>query len=167
MRIIFAKKHDIKNLISVMDKKNLQILAILQEKARIPNVEISRLINMAPSAVLERIRKMENQGIIDGYEVRLNPDRFNCRQISFIYVYSTDNSDVGAVGDALEAIEEIQEIHFIAGEDCYLVKVRTADTRELDALLQSRITQIEGVRSTRTYPVLSTRKETAQIPIRF
>jgi len=148
-----------------MDKKNLEILAILQRKARIPNVEVSRLINMAPSAVLERIRKMESQGIIDGYEVRLNPERFNCRQISFMYVYFSDNSDPEAIGDALEAIEEIQEIHFIAGEDCYLVKLRTADTRELDTLLQTKIIRIEGVRSTRTYPVLSTRKETAQIPI--
>lgn len=149
-----------------MDKKNLQILAILQRKARIPNVEVSRLIDMAPSAVLERIRKMESQGIIDGYEVRLNPDRFNCRQISFMYVYFSDNSDPGIIGDALEAIEEIQEIHFIAGEDCYLIKLRTADTSELNTLLQTRIIKIEGVRSTRTYPVLSTRKETAQIPIR-
>jgi Lrp/AsnC family leucine-responsive transcriptional regulator len=148
-----------------MDKKNLEILTILQRKARIPNVEVSRLINMAPSAVLERIRKMESQGIIDGYEVRLNPERFNCRQISFMYVYFSDNSDPEAIGDALEAIEEIQEIHFIAGEDCYLVKLRTADTRELDTLLQTKIIKIEGVRSTRTYPVLSTRKETAQIPI--
>lgn len=149
-----------------MDSKNLQILAILQRKARIPNVEVSRLIDMAPSAVLERIRKMESQGIIDGYEVRLNPDCFNCRQISFIYVYFSDNSDPGKIGDALETIEEIQEIHFIAGEDCYLIKLRTADTRELNTLLQTRIMKIEGIRSTRSYPVLATRKETAQIPIR-
>lgn len=149
-----------------MDKKNLQILAILQRKARIPNVEVSRLIDMAPSAVLERIRKMESQGIIDGYEVRLNPDRFKCRQISFTYVYFSDNSDPGIIGDALEDIEEIQEIHFIAGEDCYLIKLRTADTSELNTLLQTRIMKIEGVRSTRSYPVLATRKETAQIPIR-
>ncbi|MBT8333490.1 MAG: Lrp/AsnC family transcriptional regulator [Desulfobacterales bacterium] len=149
-----------------MDKRNFQILAILQRKARIPNVEVARLVDMAPSAVLERIRKMESQGIIDGYEVRLNPDRFNCRQISFMYVYFSKNSDPGIIGDALEAIEEIQEIHFIAGEDCYLIKLRTADTNELNTLLQTRIIRIEGIRSTRTYPVLSTRKETAQIPIR-
>jgi Lrp/AsnC family transcriptional regulator, leucine-responsive regulatory protein len=69
-----------------IDQTNLEILKILQEKARIPNVEVSRLINLAPSAVLERIRKMERQGIIDGYEVRLNPERFNRRQISFVQI---------------------------------------------------------------------------------
>lgn len=148
-----------------MDTKNIQILKILQEKARIPNVEVSRLINLAPSAVLERIRKMEQQGIIDRYEVRLNPTRFNCRQISFIHIFVDSNGDTSDIGSTLSAINQIQEIHFIAGEDCFLVKVRTADTPELDMLLRTRILQIPGVSSTRTFPVLSTTKETAQIPI--
>ena len=57
----------------MIDETGLKILKILQEKARIPNVEVARQVNMAPSAVLERIRKLEKQGFIDGYEVRLNP----------------------------------------------------------------------------------------------
>lgn len=149
-----------------MDKKNLEILNILQEKARIPNVEVSRMINMAPSAVLERIRKMESQGVIDGYEVRLNPERFNCKQISFIHIFLNNDADSNSVADVLALIEEIQEIHFIAGPDCYLVKARTRDTFELDNLLRNQIIPIKGVRSTKTTPVLSTKKETAKIPIK-
>jgi Lrp/AsnC family leucine-responsive transcriptional regulator len=149
-----------------MDRKNIKILKILQEKARIPNVEVSRLINLAPSAVLERIRKMEQQGIIDRYEVRLNPARFNCRQISFIHIYLLDHAESDDVGATLSMIDEIQEIHFIAGADCFLVKVRTAGTTELDTLLRTKIMPIPGVRTTRTFPVLSTIKETAQIPIK-
>ncbi|MCP4719899.1 MAG: winged helix-turn-helix transcriptional regulator, partial [Desulfobacteraceae bacterium] len=64
-----------------MDKTDLQILQILQKKARIPNVEVARTIGMAPSAVLERIKKLEARGIIEGYEVRLNPEMFNCTMI--------------------------------------------------------------------------------------
>ena len=149
-----------------MDKLNLRILKILQEKARIPNAEVSRLINLAPSAVLERIRKMENQGIIDGYEVRLNPGRFNCAQISFIQVYVFSDSDIRMIGDKLAELEEVQEVHFIAGQDCYLVKTRTSGAAELDTLLREHVLPIAGVRSSRTFPVLSTSKETAQIPIR-
>lgn len=149
-----------------MDKTNLKILNILQKKARIPNIEVSRMINLAPSAVLERIRKMESQGIIDGYEVRLNPERFNCRQVSFIHVYPEINTDSGRIADALSELEEIQEIHFVAGEDCFLLKARTSDTSHLDELLRSRIMKIEGIRRTSTIPVLSTRKETARIPIK-
>ena len=62
----------------MIDDISLKILKILQEKARIPNVEVARQVGMAPSAVLERIRKLEKQGIIEGYEVRINPEYFDC-----------------------------------------------------------------------------------------
>ena len=150
-----------------MDKKNLEILKILQKKARIPNVEVSRLINMAPSAVLERIRKLENQGVIDGYEVRLNPERFNCRQVSFIRIFLESEALGSDIAETLSTFEEIQEVHFIAGDDCLLVKTRTADTQTLDTLLREKILPIRGISSTRTTPVLSTWKETANIPIRL
>jgi len=149
-----------------MDHKNFEILKILQAKARIPNVEVSRLINLAPSAVLERIRKMEHAGIIERYEVRLNPAQFNCRQVSFIHIFMGSDTDRADVGARLSEIEEVQEVHFIAGQDCFFAKVRTADTAGLDLLLQTRISSIPGVRSTKTFPVLSTVKETAQIPIK-
>lgn len=148
-----------------MDQTNLNILRILQEKARIPNVEVSRLINLAPSAVLERIRKMEKQGIIDGYEVRLNPKRFGCAQISFINVFLSPNSDWKTIGNTLAGLAQVQEVHFIAGDDCFLVKIRTAGTAELNELIQQQINTIPGIRSTATKVVLATHKETAQIPI--
>lgn len=150
----------------MLDDTNIEILKILQEKARIPNVEVSRLINLAPSAVLERIRKMEHQGIIDGYEVRLNPESFNRSLVAFIQIYCSDHSDRETIGTALAAIDAVLEVHFIAGDDCYLVKVRVADMVELDTLLRCDIVTIPGISSTRTLPVLSSHKETARIPIR-
>lgn len=148
-----------------MDKTNLKILRILQNKARIPNVEVSRMINLAPSAVLERIRKMEKQGVIDGYEVRLNPERFGHSQVSFIQIHLAPECDHQQAADLLTARPEIQEVHFIAGEDCFLVKVRTAHTEQLTTLLQELAASIKGIRTTRTSVVLSTHKETAQIPL--
>ena len=149
----------------MIDEKSMEILKILQEKARISNIEVSRQVKLAPSAVLERIRKMEKSGIIDGYEVRLNPQRFDCSQVSFIYVYV--HNHFSQTGEAnLISLPEIQEVHFISGEDCYLIKVRTANTGELGALLQEKILQIPGVISTKSATVLKTLKETAQIPIR-
>ena len=71
----------------MLDEKSLEILNILQEKARIPNIDISRQVGLAPSAVLERIRKLEKQGFIDGYEVRLNPEKFGKSLVSFIKVF--------------------------------------------------------------------------------
>jgi len=150
----------------MLDEISIHILKILQEKARIPNVEVARQVAMAPSAVLERIRKMERQGIIDGYEVRLNPAQFDRRQIAFIEVRTRSVGDQPETGAALAAIPEIQEVHFVAGEDCYLVKLRVADTAELAAIVREKIAVITEVVSTRTTTVLQTYKETARIPIR-
>jgi Lrp/AsnC family leucine-responsive transcriptional regulator len=149
----------------MIDDVSLEILRILQDKARIPNVEVSRQIGLAPSAVLERIRKMEKQGIIDGYEVRLNPQRFASGQIAFVRVTVLEQPDQTEIGDQLAAVPEIQEVHYIAGEDCYLVKLRAADAEALGRLLRTTVHAIKGVVATSTLPVLATYKETARIPI--
>ena len=135
----------------MLDEKSLQILKILQDKARIPNVEVARQVGLAPSAVLERIRKLEKQGFIDGYEVRLNPWRFRRSLVGFIHISV--------------AAGEIQEVHYVAGGDGYLLKVRVADQQELDALIRRRIGGMAGVTGTHTYIVTSIIKETARIPI--
>lgn len=148
----------------MIDKISLKILQILQEKARIPNVEVSRKVGLAPSAVLERIRKMEKQGIIDGYEVRLNPERFNRSQVAFIYV-TPEPAKADTVGSQLSAINEIQEIHFITGKDSFFIKVRCEDSNALGSLLRNKIHVIDGVISTSTETVLATVKETSRIPL--
>lgn len=148
----------------MLDETSLEILKILQEKARIPNVEVSRQVGLAPSAVLERIRKMEKQGIIDGYEVRLNPEMFNRSQLAFVHV-QTSAQKSEAVGLALSEINEIQEVHFVSGSDCFLVKVRCESTNALGKLLQEKITTLDGVVSTRTETVLTTVKETSRIQL--
>ena len=148
-----------------MDKTNLKILRILQKKARIPNIEVSRLINLAPSAVLERIRKMESNGIISGYEVRLNPERFGYPLVSFSHIHLTPECDHHHVAELLSARAEILEVHFVAGEDCFLIKTRTSDPQQLNDLIRDLATSISGISHTRTLIILTTHKETAQIPL--
>lgn len=149
----------------MLDGISLKILKILQEKARIPNVEVARQVDMAPSAILERIRKLEKQGYIDGYEVRLNPKRFKRNLVAFITVITGTDESQKRIGAKLSSIQEVQEVHHIAGEDGFLLKVRIADTEELGKLLRETILKIDSVRSTRTVIVMSTYKETARIPI--
>ena len=148
-----------------MDEISLKIIKILQEKARIPNVEVARQVGLAPSAVLERIRKLEKQGMIDGYEVRLNPERFGRSMVAFIFVETDPETKEAELGQALASHPEVQEVHYVAGEDQFMVKVRTSGTKALESLRRHKIAALEGVRSTRTGIVLSTFKETAQFPI--
>lgn len=149
----------------MIDETSLKILKILQEKARIPNVEVARQVGLVPSAVLERVRKLEKQGYIDGYEVRLNPQRFKRSLVAFIALTFDPGVDYNEIGDRLSERDEIQEIHHIAGDDGYLLKIRVADTDELCRLINSQIGSIPGIKTTRTLIVMSTKKETARIPI--
>ncbi len=148
-----------------MDKIDLQILEILQKKARIPNVEVARTIGMAPSAVLERIKKLEASGVIQGYEVRLNPDMFQCAIVAFVEINVSDPACFPDIGRALAAIDQVQEVHYLSGQDCLMVKLRAKDNRELETLLSTRINNLHDVSATRTHIVLSTFKESAKIVI--
>jgi Lrp/AsnC family leucine-responsive transcriptional regulator len=148
-----------------IDAISLKILKILQERARIPNVDVARKVGLAPSAVLERIRKLESQGFIDGYEVRLNPERFSRSLVAFIILGIRKLTDEKAVGMRLAEIPGVQEVHYITGEDSFLIKIRVADNQELGRFIQDEIASINAVVSTRTSVVLSTYKETAKIPI--
>ena len=148
-----------------MDEIDLKILNILQTKARVPNVEVARQVGMAPSAVLERIRKLEKQGYIDGYEVRLSPQRFNRNLVAFVTVQIAHAESEAEAARTLAAITEVQEIHFVSGNDAFLLKLRVADTRHLGQIIRERIGSHPFVRSTHTAIVLSTYKETAQFPI--
>jgi Lrp/AsnC family leucine-responsive transcriptional regulator len=149
----------------MIDEINLNILKILQEKARIPNVDVARQVGLAPSAVLERIRKLEKLKIIDGYEVRLNPKFFTKGLVAFITVKTDENADEIEIGKKLAHRPHVQEVHYVAGEDAFLVKLRGSDTEEIGRLIRETIRSIDGVQLTKTSIVMSTYKETAQFPI--
>jgi Lrp/AsnC family leucine-responsive transcriptional regulator len=149
----------------MLDDISLQIIKILQEKARVPNSEVARQVGMVPSGVLERVRKLEKQGIIDGYEVRLNPERFGRSLVGFVFVTTAPGADEAAVGKALAKIPDVQEVHYVAGEDGFMVKLRASDTAMLDRIRREKIASLPQVRSTRTLIALATFKETARIPL--
>lgn len=148
----------------MIDEIDYKILEILQEKARIPNAEVARQVGMAPSAVLERIRKLESQGIIEGYEVRLNPRHFGQNLTAFVMVQA-NRAGNGRLAGELAVLTGVQEVHQVAGEDGYLVKLRVADTEELGRILRDEFAAVEGVKQTRTSVVLNTVKETRKISL--
>lgn len=148
-----------------MDDIDYKILTILQNKARIPNVEVARQVGMAPSAVLERIKKLELQDVIQGYEVRLNPEQFNRSLIAFVTVCVRPALSARKTGRALARLEEVQEVHFLAGSDCLFLKIRVANHLELETLLTTKIAAIHEVLSTQTQIALATFKESARIPL--
>jgi Lrp/AsnC family leucine-responsive transcriptional regulator len=76
----------------MIDEIDRQILSILQQNARTSNAEIARQVEMAPSAVLERIRRLEARGVIQGYEVRINPEALGLDILAFVFVRTTSRA---------------------------------------------------------------------------
>jgi Lrp/AsnC family transcriptional regulator, leucine-responsive regulatory protein len=149
----------------MLDATDRRILSLLQANARIANAELARELDMAPSAVLERTRKLEQRGIVQGHEARLNAKAIGLGLTAFVFVRAEETTSAMTAGEALRAIPEVQEVHNVAGEDCYLVKLRARDTEDLGRLLRERFASIPAVRNTRTTIVLSTLKETSQLPL--
>lgn len=149
-----------------LDTIDRQILGMLQNNARISNADIARELGMAPSGILERVKKLEQKEIIRGYKAQINPKAVGNRLLAFIFIRSQQGFGCSAdTAAALKLIAEVQEVHHIAGEDCFLVKVRTEDSESLMELMRTKLSAIPHILSTKTTIVLETVKETIEMAI--
>lgn len=149
----------------MLDSLDTQILNIIQSNARVSQAEVARLVGLAPSAVLERLRKLEGRGVLRGYAALVDPEAVNLRQLAFVAVRTAGAIDLtDGAGEAMQAVPEVLEVHHVAGEDCYFLKLRARDAQHVGELLR-RIQGIPGVTSTRTTIVLNTLKETPRLPL--
>jgi Lrp/AsnC family leucine-responsive transcriptional regulator len=149
----------------MIDAVDAKILSIIQSNGRISNAEIARQVDMAPSAILERIRKLESRGVIQGYTAQLDPKALDLGLLAFVFVRADERVGDEAAGRQLAAIPEALEVHHVAGEDCYLVKVRAESPEALGRILRERFGAIPNVRTTRTTIVLSSVKESTELPV--
>ena len=148
-----------------LDKTDLHILRLMQENARISNADLARELGMAPSGVLERVKKLEQKGVIQQATIRINPDALQQKMLAFIFMKAADGPGCNDTAKLLAKIPEVQEVHHIAGDDCYLVKVRTYDSASLVHLMRNDFSKIPNLLSTRTTIVLETVKEQQQLVI--
>ena len=146
-----------------MDGTDYKILKLLQENARMSNSEIARQVGMVPSGVLERIRKLEGNGHIQEYSARLRAASLNLGLLAFVFVRTAEPPGSIASATKLTEMPEILEVHHVAGEDCYLLKIRLSDNQSLARFLREKIGSIPTITSTRTVIALETIKETSKI----
>ncbi len=129
------------------------------------NVDIAKNVGLAPSAVLERIRKLEQTGAIRGYAALIDPAVVGQRMLAFVSVQTADLPGEERIARTLARMPEVLEVHHVAGEDCFLVKLRARDAEHIGELLKKKIGRIAGVRATRTTIVLGTEKESPILPM--
>ncbi len=150
-----------------IDAIDEHILALLQENARVTQAEIAKAVGLAPSAVLERLRKLESRGIVTGYVALIDPHVVDLRMLAFVSVRTSERPGDQHVAEQLARIPEVLEIHHVAGDDCLLLKIRARDAEHVGQLLRTELGRINGISSTRTTIVLGTIKETPRLPIRI
>ncbi len=149
----------------MIDDIDLKILSLVQKNGRVSNAEIARKIGMVPSAILERMRKLEDKGIIEQYEVRLNAKALLLGLTAFIFIKTSETYGHLDTAKQLKEMPEVQEIHHITGEDCYLIKVRTRNTETLGKFLREKLGSLDNILSSRSTIVLETVKESSQLPL--
>jgi Lrp/AsnC family leucine-responsive transcriptional regulator len=148
-----------------IDGIDLDIMSILQENARVSQADIARAVGLAPSAVLERLRKLEARGLVRGYTARLDPAALEFGMLAFVAVRTTDRPGESRVARALAGVPEVLEVHHVAGDDCLLLKIRARDAAHVSQILRERLGAVDGIRSTRTTIVLETIKEDCRLPL--
>jgi Lrp/AsnC family leucine-responsive transcriptional regulator len=146
----------------MINEIDTKILNIIQQDARVSNAEIARQVGLAPSAVLERVRKLEERGVIRGYAAEIDASQIGFGLTAFVFVKT---SFCGSIGSVMAQIPEVLEVHDIAGEDCYLLKVRARNTDELGRFFREKLKPIPEIISTKTTIVLQTIKETTALPL--
>lgn len=148
-----------------IDEIDGSILDILQYNARTTQSELAKAVGLAPSAVLERLRKLESKGIIKDYVALIDPHVVDRGMLAFVAVRTSEHGPDMPSAYELSRIPEVLEVHHVAGDDCYLLKVRTRDAEHLGQILRQQIASTVSVTSTRTTIVLETVKEDPRISI--
>ena len=152
-----------------LDRVDRAILGLLRADGRMSHAAIAKAVGLSGPAVHDRVRKLESKGVIRGYSAVLDPEALGLPHAAFVMVTLSEGNEFAADDPIVARMCEepdVLEFHRIAGEDCYLLKVRTETNRELERLLR-RIRSIRGVARTRTTVVLSTELEqpTVQVPV--
>lgn len=114
-----------------MDDIDLRLLSALQEDGRLGYAELGRRVSMSPSSVAERVRRMEENGVITGYTAVVDPERIGLSVLALVRLrYPTNNYK--PCHDLIEVTPEIVEAHHVTGEDCFVLKVYARSMRHLE-----------------------------------
>ncbi len=142
-----------------LDGIDIQILAALLQRGRITWSELASQLGLSAPATADRVKRLEERGIIEGYSARLNAEALGLDLTAFIAVTLDQPRHRKGFLAAVQESAEILECHHVTGDDDYLLKVRCRNTKALETLISQRLKSLEGVARTRTLIVLSTAKE--------
>lgn len=142
-----------------MDRIDEQILRLLRENARITSSDISKQVHLSVPAVSERIRKLEDTGLIRQFTVKLDREQLGLHLIAFVMVQIEKTEHIAGFRETVMKADCVLECHHIAGAYDYVLKVAVKGTADLERFISETLKQVEGVSKTNTMIVLSSMKE--------
>ena len=150
-----------------IDRIDRRILIELQKDGKISNVDLAKTVGLSASPCLERVKKLEAQGYILGYNARVDPNKLGAAMLVFVEITLSKTSvDIFAeFSAAVQEHDDIQECHLVSGNFDFLLKTRVADMSSYRKLLGDTLLRLPGVSESRTYVVMEEVKHTSSIKI--
>lgn len=149
-----------------MDKTDYKIIKILQENSKITNLKLSKEIGLSPAPTLERVKKLEQMGVIISYHAEIDPIKIGLNVNTFILVSLAWHKE-NALDNFVKKVHEIKEItecFIITGEADFLLKITCASIGEYEQLLFKKLSQIEEIERLKTLMTLSKIKNSKVLP---
>jgi Lrp/AsnC family leucine-responsive transcriptional regulator len=150
-----------------IDSIDKQILSILQQDAQITNVELARKIGISPPAMLERVKRLEKNGIIKRYVAIVDPSKVSKGIFALVSVSLSAHqlSSIDQFTRQIKKLDEVLECYHVAGEEDFILKIAVSSIEEYEKFILSKLTKINGVSKVNTKFVLSTVKYNTKIKI--
>lgn len=152
-----------------LDEIDLKILKILQENAKITNLQLSKDISLSPAPTLERVKKLEAKGFIESYHALVNESKLNLGLCAFMQISLIRQRD-NAINNFIEQIgkiDEVMECYNVTGQADYLLKIIVKDIAAFDRLVKDKLSQIEEIRNMHSMIVISKDKYSKVLPYEY
>jgi len=147
------------NVTMNLDQRDHEILALVQTDAKMPQAEIGRRVGLSTASVNERLRKLEQSGVIRRYTALVDPQAVGASLAAFVEISIEHPRFEPGLVEHVRGLNAVQECHHVTGDFALLLKVRVRDMAALHELLMNHLNAREGVRQTRTMLVLESVKE--------
>jgi Lrp/AsnC family leucine-responsive transcriptional regulator len=149
----------------MLDTVDFKVLSCLMRQGRMTWSELAGQLGLSSPATAERVRRLEEKGVISGYAAHVNPEAVGCVLMAFVSVTLEHPQHRAAFLAKVQALPEVQECHHVTGDGDYLLKIRCRGTADLERVISEELKGVPGVLKTHTSIVLSSLKETSDLPL--
>lgn len=150
-----------------LDKTDRKILRILQQNARITNKELSSQLGLSPPPTLERVKKLENLGYINGYVALIEAEKIDLGTTMLVSVslHQHSQSSIDEFYSAVTDLDEVMECYHVTGDDDFMLKVVCKDIKEFENFIREKLAKLNSLGKIKSSVVLSTVKMKKAYPI--